>query len=253
MTMNPSTVERTHPDQFDLFGLALCAASTAIPTRRAQAPPHTGWRPSPSAPTYAARLEMASSLPPTRTRAIIVAGCGGLAQLARQFRRPMHLITSCHPDEVWVTLNMLRRIAYGARHESSMHLEKGWEDWFPMKLASDTMTRDHDAVHRGSHELQVTLPDYISDEEFDRAFFLQIRSHAVDLWSATTAGGNHCRQLDLEPACLRRMAGRADRVSLEALPVRELVPFQPGNLQDMRWLEGIARSIISATPTARAA
>jgi len=253
MTMNLSAFNRTHPDQFDLFGRALCAASTAIPTRRAEAPLHTGWRSPPSAPTHAARYGMASPLPHTRTRAIIVAGCGGLAQLARQFRRPMHLITSCHPDEVWVTLNMLRRIAYGARHEGSMHLEQGWENWFPMKLASDTMTRDHDAVHRGSHELQVSLPDHIPDEEFDRAFFLQMRSHAVDLWSATTAGGNHCRQLDLEPARLRRMAGRADRVGLEALPVRELVPFQPGNLQDMRWLEGIAAALVSATPTALAA
>lgn len=123
----------------------------------------------------------------------------------------------------------LRRDAYGSVYHSEgrFHRDDGWGNWFPSHLNLYRQPSANSPVTCGERSLIVNLPAGMSPEAFERAFDIEIRKGAIDLWSMTDMGHNHCATIGVDPSILRRFTDYPGGSDVRRSPVKEIVAVNP--------------------------
>ena len=185
---------------------------------------------------------------PAQRRAVIVAGCPGLAGLAEKYEFTAYVVTTCPEKRVWDTLSLLQKVAYAASDEMGLCWPDHESRWSASYLG-DRKRMVSGPMERTSKAILMKLPTGMTGEQFDIALARRLRRRAIGCWAASKEGIRHCRSRRLDPAGLRRKAARPDVVQLARLPASDLIAFNAGNEKEVVWLEQQVLAAIAEKPT----
>lgn len=143
---------------------------------------------------------------PGDEREIYLGGCNGLAELSRIIAAPAYKVSTCAAGRLDLRMFELCRDRYGAWQfdGGKFVMDPGWDSWFPSHLHPRQRPSPASPVQARPRSVQVRLPAGMTAEEFDRAFDLETRKGALDLWSLSDDARKHCAILGVDPAIMQR-------------------------------------------------
>ncbi len=118
---------------------------------------------------------------------------------------------------------------YGSawRDEQEIVVEPGFGDWQTIRLPIGLERPPGSPVRIGARTFEVTLPDGLTPNAFDRSFAESLAPWCLLRFLRGTAGARRCADLHLDPRRLERLTpGRGKRIASYAA-ARELVLFEP--------------------------
>ncbi len=138
---------------------------------------------------------------PGATRLIYVAGCPGLAELAKQIAMPCYSVSTTSPDRLAARIEEKRRDQYGAwrQIDGVWTWRPGFDEWFPSQLHPCGQKSPNSPVRADVRGILVRLPEGMSELEFDKAFDAYTRLGALDVWARTPLGQQHCVARGVDP------------------------------------------------------
>ncbi|MGO8737600.1 hypothetical protein [Rhodoblastus sp.] len=143
---------------------------------------------------------------PGEKRRAYAGACPGLAVVSHSIALPNYKISTCGFDRLQQRFFELNRDGYAAwRYVNGVLVRQdGFNAWFPTHLYPTVRPSPNSPVVADARSILITLPDSLSAKMFDEKFDALTRLGAIDAWSMTEDGRQHCAALGVDSDELRR-------------------------------------------------